>query len=93
MKRICILAGFYAVSMHAAMAAEITVKVTDQDQQNFTALSGAVDQCVAGVTMRGDAQACKLIAQFATEFGAKVKAAAPVGEVSSIEGKTGAIPK
>jgi hypothetical protein len=60
-----------------AMAAEVTVKISDVDQQAFGNLPVAVDQCVAGLTLRGDAQVCKLIAQFAAEFGAKVEAAAP----------------
>jgi hypothetical protein len=77
MKRICVLALFYAVSMHAAMAGEITVKVSDAEQQAFGNLPGAVDACVAGLTLRGEGQMCKAIAAFVTEFGAKVKAAVP----------------
>lgn len=77
MIKLWLYAALFVVLVAQARSAEITVKVTDQDQQNFTALPGAVDQCVAGVTMRGDAAACKLIAQFATEFAAKVKAAVP----------------
>jgi hypothetical protein len=65
------------------MAGEITVKVSDGDQQSFAALPGAVDQCVAGLQLRGDAAMCKAIVQFATEFGAKVKAAAPPAGVTN----------
>jgi len=59
-----------------AFAGEITLKVSDEDQKAFSNLPGAVDQCVAGLQLRGDASMCRLISQFAGEFGAKVKAAA-----------------
>jgi len=76
MKRI-LCAAVLMAGFGPAMAAEVTVKVSDQDQQAFSNLPGAVDQCVAGLQLRGDAAVCKLIAGFATEFGAKVKAAIP----------------
>jgi hypothetical protein len=63
-----------------AMAGEITIKVSDADQQAFGNLPGAVDACVAGLQLRGDAAMCKAIAAFANEFGAKVKAAVPPPE-------------
>lgn len=75
MKRILCVAALLLAG--PAMAGEITVKVSDADQQAFSNLPGAVDACVAGLTLRGDGQMCKLISAFVTEFGAKVKAAAP----------------
>jgi hypothetical protein len=83
MNRVLAAVGIISLAFVApAVAAEVTVKVSDQDQQAFGNLPGAVDQCVAGLQLRGDAQVCKLIAAFVTEFGAKVKAAAspPVKE-------------
>jgi len=71
---------FWAAGMASVRSAEITVKVSDTDQQAFGNLPGAVDACVAGLQLRGDAAMCKLIAVFVTEFGAKVKAAVPVPE-------------
>jgi hypothetical protein len=75
MKRILCVAMLLAAG--PAMAGEITVKVSDADQQAFSNLPQAVDACVSGLTLRSDAQMCRLISQFVTEFGGKVKAAAP----------------
>jgi hypothetical protein len=61
-------------------AAEITLKVSEADQAALGMLPGAVDACVAGLQLRGDAQMCKAIATFATDFVAKVRAAAPAAE-------------
>ncbi len=72
------LAMLLAVS--GARAAEITMKVTDADQAAFGNLAGAVDACVAGLQLRGDAAMCKAIAAFASDFGGRVKAAVPAPE-------------
>ena len=71
------LAGAMLVMAGAARAEDVTVKVTDGEQQAFSNLPTAMDQCVAGMAMRTDPNVCRLVAQFVTEFGAKVKAAAP----------------
>lgn len=77
MKRIlCVLIFSTGFVVGPAMAGEITVKVSDADQQAFSNLPQAVDACVSGLTLRSDAQMCRLISQFVTEFGGKVKAAA-----------------
>lgn len=83
MRRILLVAAF--IGLGPAMAGEITVKVSDADQQAFGNLPGAVDACVAGLQLRGDAQMCRAIATFAGEFGAKVKAAIPPAPVAEPE--------
>ncbi len=75
-----ILAVVALAAAGPAFAGEITVKVSDADQAAFGNLPGAVDACVAGLQLRGDAAVCKAIAAFANEFGAKVKAAVPQAE-------------
>lgn len=79
MKRILLVAAIVSMS-GMAMAGEITVKVSDQDQQAFANLPGAVDQCVAGLQLRGDAGMCRLVSQFAGEFSQKIAAAKPKDE-------------
>ena len=90
MRRICILAAFYAISMHGAAAAEITVKVSDADQQNFASLPGAVDACVAGLQLRGDAQMCKAISSFAKMVRLIWKTYCDVSPLQDFVGKPGA---
>jgi hypothetical protein len=75
-----VVALFIVLIASVGHSAEITVKVSDADQQAFGNLPGAVDACVAGLQLRGDAAMCKAIAAFANEFGAKVKAAVPPPE-------------
>jgi hypothetical protein len=64
-----------ALASTSAFADEVTIKLSDQEQNGMASLSGAMDTCVAGLQLRGDAAMCKAIAQFGTEITAKVKAA------------------
>lgn len=47
-----------------ARAAEITFKLDDSTQATIIQLPAALDQCVAGMTMRADASICRSISQF-----------------------------
>jgi hypothetical protein len=56
-----------------ASAAEITFKLDDSTQNAVLQLPALLDQCVAGVTMRGDATVCKSISTFLQSVGVEIR--------------------
>jgi len=57
------IAGLFVVLALPTSATELPLNLTDQDQQNVVAMPGILDQCIAGMTLRNDPSACKIVAQ------------------------------
>lgn len=66
-----------AITVTTAHADEISIKLSDQDQTNIVALPVALDQCIAGVTLRADYAVCRLIGQALNGLSQAVLAAKP----------------
>jgi hypothetical protein len=56
-----------------AHATDITVKLSPDTQNAIVQLPALLDQCTAGMAMRGDAQTCKSISNFLIGMGNEVK--------------------
>jgi hypothetical protein len=74
MKRFA-FAAIAALSMLAApaRATDITVKLSPETQNAIVQLPALLDQCIAGMAMRGDAVTCKSISNFLIGMGNEVK--------------------
>lgn len=69
------LAALAAAAMFAtpALATDITVKLSPDTQNAIVQLPALLDQCIAGMAMRGDAATCKSISNFLVGMGNEVK--------------------
>jgi hypothetical protein len=56
-------------------AADVSVKLADGTQGAIIQLPSVFDQCIAGLTLRGDAAVCKNIASFLVGMSNEVKSA------------------
>jgi hypothetical protein len=75
----CLAAVLTAPSMiNAAHATDVTLKLSPDTQNSIAQLPAFLDQCVASLTMRGDATACKSISAFLVGMGNQVKLEAQV---------------
>lgn len=84
MKRASLLSIVAALAaLHSAWAKDITVTLTDQEQGNMAVIGLAVDQCVAGVSMRNDMASCKNLYAFLISLADKTRAAQQAAAASS----------
>lgn len=60
----------------AAIAGEISVKLDDAAQNAVAQLPALLDQCVAGITMRGDPAVCRSVSNFLVALGNETRTAA-----------------
>ena len=45
----------------AALAKDVTVSLSDEDQRNFSLAPTILEQCISAATMRGDAGTCRSV--------------------------------
>jgi hypothetical protein len=68
-----------------ARAADVSVKLSSDTQNAIVQLPAVLDQCVAGLTMRGDASVCKSISAFLVGMGNEVKAEAAAADKAAAD--------
>jgi hypothetical protein len=59
----------------AAHAGEVSLKFEDSAQSAILQLPGQLDNCVAGLTIRGDATGCRAVSNFLTAIGNEIRTA------------------
>jgi hypothetical protein len=69
-----------AVAVAAALssptcAADVSLKLDDSAQSAVAQLPALLDQCVAGVTIRGDGSVCRSVSSFLVALGNEVRTA------------------
>lgn len=65
-----------ALSIGAAQAADVTLKLAPETQGSIAQLPSVMDKCVADLTLRGEASACKSLSGFLAGLAEKVNAEA-----------------
>jgi hypothetical protein len=73
--RFLVAAALCVAMIVPAKAADVSVKLADGTQNAIIQLPAVFDQCVAGLTIRGDASVCKNLATFLVGMSNEVKSA------------------
>lgn len=73
-------------------ATDITVKLSPDTQNAIVQLPALLDQCIAGMAMRGDAATCKSISNFLIGMGNEVKVEAQAAAKAEADKAAAAAP-
>lgn len=63
MRRI-LLGAVASLACSMALARDVSITLPDTAQQATRNLPAALDQCIAGMTLRGDSSVCKTVSNF-----------------------------
>jgi hypothetical protein len=72
--RIVALTAALSLISAASMAGEVSLKLDDSAQSAIGQLPALLDQCVAGITVHGDASVCRNVSNFLTALTNEVRA-------------------
>lgn len=87
MRRILVLAA--ALIVTPALATEVSIKMEDAAQNVMLQLPSLLDQCVSGLTLRGDATVCKGVANVLNALSNDTRAAQAAAKAAA-DAKTAA---
>jgi hypothetical protein len=73
-----------------AHASDISLPLNDTSQQAIGKLPGVLDQCVAGITVRGDPAACRLLGNLLNGLASDVQQAAAKADADAKAGAAAA---
>lgn len=77
MRKTFLAAALLCASMTAVSAKDVTVVLSDDQQQNFFAVPQILESCTAAAALRGDTTACRQLYPFLAEFAARIRGLQP----------------